>query len=437
MITYDVKLCIGHDEQDRKLIVKCHDTGINLRVFFQVHTKGTWRDEFVPYTIPEGSTAVLKINKPDNTYCVIDGEVESICALFELPPQAFTNVGRAGAEINLYGPTGKRVTTGTFELDITSECLCEASEAAGNYVSVMAKQIQGAKDAETAAGESAKKAGESAEAAAKSAERSERAVAHTPIIRNGNWWVWDTVAGDYIDTKVNAEPFPPDFDQNDMEAPDYIFNKPMGKDQNGAWVKSEYMEVIKREVLEDIPTAAQVQSDLDQNDPNAVDYVKNRPFYAEETVIVEEQTVVPHEDEDVEGYYAYVFTNSMIEEGVNYLVTFNGEKYACNAYILYDEDADMFRGIALGNIDINTAANFGDVLDNKGNGEPFAIIQNDGTTEVYVAKDGTYTVKVTEGGLVIEPLFEEAVKAVLPTVLLTATLEDGTTQTIKLYGEVI
>lgn len=167
MITYDVNLCIGMAEQGKSVAVKCHDTGINLRVWLSVMKKKTWREETEPYIIPDGSTAVLKIAKPDKTFVLIDGEITGGYIFFEeLPHQTFTAVGIAKSEVSLFDANGRRLTTATFEIDVPEECVCDCKEESETYVDIMAEQIQAAIDAEA----NAKAHAEAAEAAAERAE---------------------------------------------------------------------------------------------------------------------------------------------------------------------------------------------------------------------------------------------------------------------------
>ena len=110
MITYDVNLCIGTDNPNKRLSVKCHDTGVNLRVHLQVCKHGKWMDETQPYSIPGGTTAVLNIVKPDKKYCITDGVTGVNDILFDMHPQAFTAAGTCSAEVSLFNPEGKRIT---------------------------------------------------------------------------------------------------------------------------------------------------------------------------------------------------------------------------------------------------------------------------------------------------------------------------------------
>lgn len=77
----------------------------------------------------------------------------------------------------------------------------------------------------------------------------------------------------------------------------------------------------------------QKQSDWNQNNPEAADYVKNRPFYTGdlvETVLVEETT----NEWTAAGFDgALALAPIDLVEGETYVVMFDGVKYECIAYI--------------------------------------------------------------------------------------------------------
>lgn len=214
MVTYEVHVCIGQDDPEKRVAVKCHDTGVNLMVYLNVCRPGRWIDSMEPYQIPAGSTAVLKIAKPDKTYCVCDGELVNGGVFFKLPSQAFTAAGVALAEVSLFGEDSRRLTSATFDIHVPQECVCDSTEDSEPYVDVMAKQIKTAVDA--------------AETATKEAQKVEEAVAHSPIISDaGTWLVWDSDKGEYVDTGVSVSgSTQPDWNQNDASAADYVKNRP-------------------------------------------------------------------------------------------------------------------------------------------------------------------------------------------------------------------
>lgn len=107
-----------------------------------------------------------------------------------------------------------------------------------------------------------------------------------------------------------------------------------------------------------------LQSDWNQNDPEAADYVKNRPFYTGdpvETVLVEESTV-PFEDDG--GIYIGNFSSTFeATVGETYNVSWDGYEYKCTC-------VDVDGGHIIGNLSI-----FGAGPDS---GEPFVMAVKDG-----------------------------------------------------------
>ena len=200
MITYEVRVCIGQDDPEKRIAVKCHDTGVNLMVYLQVCRPGKWRDETEPYWIPAGSTAVIKVAKPDKTYCVCDGELTNGGVLFHMPPEAFTASGVSRAEVSLFGADTRRLTSATFDIHVPEECVHETDKESESYVDVMGKQIKAAIDA---------------------AETATTAAAHQPTISDaGTWLVWDAERVEYVDTGTTAQgsaaykPYPVTLTQN-------------------------------------------------------------------------------------------------------------------------------------------------------------------------------------------------------------------------------
>lgn len=123
--------------------------------------------------------------------------------------------------------------------------------------------------------------------------------------------------------------------------------------------------------------------DWNQNDPEAKDYINNRPFYEESELkyIIPETTVNISEGSNYE-----ILSDScpLLTAGQTYIVTLNGTTYNCVARTYDDDDALLGNGTVYGD-------------GNEGNGEPFAIDSYMGG-EIYlnVAKAGTYTVSIVE-----------------------------------------
>lgn len=170
MITYDIRVLIGKDSTEPSIAVKCHDTGVRVRVYPEVSRQvSEWRTVREPYTIPDGVTAIWREAKPDGTYVTLDGAVEANAfALFDLSdaPQCFTAAGNARVEVSFYDANGKRLSSGAFVLEISEECTCKCDIESEGYVDLLGTQVKAANDA----ADRAEDAAEKAEQAAKRAE---------------------------------------------------------------------------------------------------------------------------------------------------------------------------------------------------------------------------------------------------------------------------
>ena len=117
-----------------------------------------------------------------------------------------------------------------------------------------------------------------------------------------------------------------------------------------------------------------VQSDWNQNDSAAADYIKNRPFYTgdpSETVLVEESTVSFAENRGL--YLGQIQSNFEATVGETYKVTWDGTVYEC---VCVD-----FNGIpSLGNLSIPGTG--------SDTGEPF-IIRAPGSGKIVIATTDT------------------------------------------------
>lgn len=212
MITYDIHVFFGAEDEGERAVVKCHDTGINFRIYPEIVTRiSQWRYSTRPYAIPYGSTAILKVAKPDRTFVITDGTIESGSIYFETKPQSFTAQGKAEAEISIYGEDGRRITSASFIILITKEAADDCSEESESYVDILAEQIAAINAAKKSATDAA---------------------THPPIVgTNHNWWTWDPDSGDYIDSGIAIEPETQiDYSQNDNTQPDYVKNRPCYED---------------------------------------------------------------------------------------------------------------------------------------------------------------------------------------------------------------
>lgn len=157
-----------------------------------------------------------------------------------------------------------------------------------------------------------------------------------------------------------------------------------------------------------------------QNDPDALDYVKNRPFYTGnpvETVLVEE-SIVPFE---VNGrfYAAHVPSTFLATVGETYKVHWDGATYECICAIF---DGSPF----LGNLSIPGAG--------SDTGEPFVLSSDGKTMFIYTADTSAYHT------ISISGFAEDVVKIdekYLPHMNVSAFTNDAgylTLATLPMYG---
>jgi hypothetical protein len=117
---------------------------------------------------------------------------------------------------------------------------------------------------------------------------------------------------------------------------------------------------------------ASVQSDWNQTDETAADFIKNKPFGDIKNVLVNEQTV------NVVGSETYISTNAAPSIGSNVIVTFNGEHYSCTA-------GDFYGYAFVGN---------GSLYGLDDTGEPFLLIWMD-NTNANIVIDGDVSAEIT------------------------------------------
>ena len=208
MITYKVALCIGAESNGEKpLVIKCHDTGFNLRVSLFVRRIGTWQDELERYTIPVDGAAVLKISKPDGTYCVSDGVIDSNKIFFSIPQQAFTVAGNAKAEVSVYDANGRRVSSATFCIEVPQECIRDGAEQSKDYIDIVGQQVATAVEAAKRAEEAAERAEEAGGGGGEGGGGSgEDGGYYTPVVTQPST---DTMEVSYVPSKSGMDSVPP------------------------------------------------------------------------------------------------------------------------------------------------------------------------------------------------------------------------------------
>ena len=161
-------------------------------------------------------------------------------------------------------------------------------------------------------------------------------------------------------------------------------------------------------------SGSQIQSDYTQNDSSAMDYIKNRPFYAETNTIFD-QDVTTELDGNTAGYVhpECVIDISTTNIGDIFYVTMEGTTYTCeydnklapmigNIYIYLKVIADS----AGKTVDEVIELVFPELIGTTDTGEPFLIgftdsVNEDGTenkTTIFMTKEaGTYHYTI-EGG---------------------------------------
>lgn len=191
MINYEMTVAIGRKKADPGPLIKQHDSGVNFTVRLIVCRYETdWLEEEDPYSIPEGCTAVLKVQKPDSTCTMTDAEVRYPHSVYaELPVEATAAVGICKAEISIYDRDGERITSATFDYEVEKEAVSGDSKPSQDYFDVLGQQVKSVKEA--------------AETAADAAEKALSASVHPPILSDDDTWlVWDQASGKYVDTGI-------------------------------------------------------------------------------------------------------------------------------------------------------------------------------------------------------------------------------------------
>ena len=138
------------------------------------------------------------------------------------------------------------------------------------------------------------------------------------------------------------------------------------------------------EKISEINTNPSVQSDWNENDPNAEGYITNRPFY--EDYVPDEELLAEHTVELTGSLDDQISDSLTFIDGETYFVTFNGELYECVAW------SSPYGAICVGNGSLCGGVETGS--------EPFACISyDDGSCYISVAEAGTHTIKIQSAAL--------------------------------------
>ena len=179
MIQLAIKAPIGHKYDGPEYTIKCMDTGVELAVsLITMERIYPWRDEPMPYAIPAGSTAKLRVTRPDKAYTVTKTIIEeSGTILCPVHPYSVATPGKCSAEVVLYDSGGDRLTSATFHFFVDREC----APTVGEDVPVYVDSIQCLIEFVEQSVDRAEKAAERAENAGNGSDQS----SERPNVKNG------------------------------------------------------------------------------------------------------------------------------------------------------------------------------------------------------------------------------------------------------------
>lgn len=167
-----------------------------------------------------------------------------------------------------------------------------------------------------------------------------------------------------------------------------------------------------------------VQSDWNQNDSTAADYVKNRPFYGEtsEMVLIEERTI-PFEEGQDQGIYMAEFPSTFkATVGETYKVTWDGSVYEC---ICTEFDDLMF----IGN------SSLADEGIGPDTGEPFLIVSDNRSIMIgTLDTSASHTISISgyiESVVKINPKYLPMASETEPGIVAFGSLANSVLQQVK------
>lgn len=261
------------------------------------------------------------------------------------------------------------VKSATYQT-LVGDAMVEASEEPPEPYQDWVEQVLAAgEEAENAAG-----------AAAASAAAAQEAQARMPVIRGGNWWVWDSASEQYVDTGYTSTGPKGDVP---VRGEDY-------------WTENDKQEIVSG--------AAELVNE--KYLPEAVQGLASEEFVEKAIQEIGAIEIFPETELDYDaGLEVFGLTVELeLIVGDTYIVTWNGKDYECVAYAI---DSDGYEYITLG-----------------GDSYPFFIeaigdaYSNEGLTEA--------TLRIAHVDKVVTKTeLEQAINR-LPTETWTFTLDDGT-----------
>lgn len=144
-----------------------------------------------PYTIPTGSAVMMRFRKPDGTGGLYDktegGQSVTVSGSTVTVPvatQMLTVSGVVMAEVDIYAAgedaaSAQNLASFAFLVEVAPSVYPDAEIISSDYYSVLTAEIASVLAAST----------------------------HPPTIgANGNWYIWDQVKGEYVDSGISAKP---------------------------------------------------------------------------------------------------------------------------------------------------------------------------------------------------------------------------------------
>lgn len=326
-----------------------------------------------PYLVPDGYQVNLRAKKPDGTVVFLEIPRQDGVYVLEIGGQLATAAGTVHAALE--------VVKGDFVLNSAQFQICVRPRV------VEDGEIASEDDLRALSGYVA-----DAEAAA---DRAEAAAMHQPQVgENGNWWTWNPETGEYEDTGIysggdapyigeNKHWFVGNTDTGVLAEGSQGPEGPQGPAGEGVPEGGTDGQLLGRTESGTAwvdPPQSGVQPDWNQNDPQAPDYVKNRPFYTgdpEETELL--NGTFPFENLG-RTYFTDVPISQPLEAGKTYKVNWDGSEYSVVA-------KEFEGGIVAGNLAIMSS-------DLPDTGEPFLIDYLDYCTIGTLETDASHTIQI-------------------------------------------
>ena len=172
----------------------------------------------------------------------------------------------------------------------------------------------------------------------------------------------------------------------------------------------EQIEILNEEMATKVPSGAAAHQMLVTDAEGNSKWEEQLAYVSGET-----ETVLLSEEENTADDEGYLFGfESELVEGRTYIVTMNGTKYECVAYLATDgEGEDAYSFTAFGNANLYPWGSLSDDVLSHSKNEPFMGICSGGYTELYIGVDAADT-KATVAVSTIVPTYKTIQDEMLP-----------------------